>query len=221
MGLVFRIVRVQSCIDSYTWQCIPVTEENCPRDKALEKVVKEYKEYTDDKYGKILTKFPRAYTHPKRNMETELGDLLTEGLRDQLGVDLALIGSGSIRKESLGPVVTLKDYLEVLPFKDSVFSFKLTGKQLRHIVTFMLREESFVDSEHCEWFQFSKGFCCEFDRSKHSIISLKMNGNEVGDDDVFTVAMQDHFYHHMKEDLDLSLEEVEKNGKGIEVATNT
>jgi 5'-nucleotidase len=85
-----------NCIDSYTWQCIPVTEENCPRDKALEKVVREYKKYTDEKYGRILTRFPRAYTHPKRNMETELGDLMAEGMRQQIGTELALIGSGSI-----------------------------------------------------------------------------------------------------------------------------
>ena len=36
----------KNCIDSYTWQCIPITEENCPRDEALEKVVIEYKDYT-------------------------------------------------------------------------------------------------------------------------------------------------------------------------------
>ena len=25
-----------NCIDSYTWQCVPITEENCPRDEAME-----------------------------------------------------------------------------------------------------------------------------------------------------------------------------------------
>ena len=129
----------KNCIDSYTWQCIPITEENCPRDEALEKVVSEYKDYTDEKYGRILTRFPRAYTHPKRNMETELGNLLAECMRDQIGADLVLIGSGSIRKTSLGPAVTVRDFLEIFPFAEPAFGFRLTGKQLRHIVTFMLR----------------------------------------------------------------------------------
>ena len=129
----------KNCIDSYTWQCIPITEENCPRDEALEKVVSEYKDYTDEKYGRILTRFPRAYTHPKRNMETELGNLLAECMRNQIGADLVLIGSGSIRKTSLGPAVTVRDFLEIFPFAEPAFGFRLTGKQLRHIVTFMLR----------------------------------------------------------------------------------
>jgi 5'-nucleotidase len=209
----------KNCIDSYTWQCIPITEENCPRDEALEKVVSGYKDYTDEKYGRILTRFPREYTHPQRNMETELGNLLAECMRDQIGADLVLIGSGSIRKKALGPVVTFGDFIEIFPFAEPAFGFRLTGKQLRHIVTFMLREESFLDSEHNEWFQFSKGFCCEFDRKNHSIISLKMNGSEVGDEDMFTVVMQKFFFENIGDFLDLPQEEIEKNGRPIEVAT--
>ena len=209
----------KNCIDSYTWQCIPVTEDNCPRDEALEKVVNEYKDYTDEKYGRVLTRFPRAYTHPQRNMETELGDLLAECMRDQIGADLVILGSGSIRKPSLGPLVTVRDFIEIFPFAEPAFGFRLTGKQLRHMVTFMLREESFVDSEHNEWFQFSRGFCCEFDRKKHSIISLKMNGKEAADEDVFTVVMQKYFFENIGEFLDMPREELEKNGRAIEVAT--
>ena len=208
-----------NCIDSYTWQCIPITEENCPRDEALEKVVSGYKDYTDEKYGRILTRFPREYTHPQRNMETELGNLLAECMRDQIGADLVILGSGSIRKKSLGPVVTFGDFIEIFPFAEPAFGFRLTGKQLRHIVTFMLREDSFNDSEHNEWFQFSKGFCCEFDRKNHKVISLKMNGKEVEDDDMFTVVMQKFFFENIGDFLDLPQEEIGKNGRPVEVAT--
>ncbi|MBO4914462.1 MAG: bifunctional metallophosphatase/5'-nucleotidase [Oscillospiraceae bacterium] len=208
-----------NCIDSYTWQCIPITAENCPRDEALEEVINKYKDLTDKKYGRVLTRFPRAYTHPCRNMETELGDLMAEGMRTQLGVDLVLLASGSIRKPSLGPIVTLKDYMEIFPFGDPVYSFKLTGAQLRRVVKFLLREESFLDSEHNEWYQFSRGFCCEFDRPTHSILSLKMNGKEVEDGDIFTVAMQRYHYLSMADFLNISIEEVSKNGQPLEIAT--
>ena len=207
-----------NCMDSYTWQCIPITDETCPRDEALEDVITAYKKYTDEKYGRILTRFPRTYTHPKRNMETEVGNLLAECMRDQLGVDLVLVGSGSIRKPSLGPIVTVMDFMEVFPFTQPAMGFRVTGKQLRHMVKRMLREESFLDSEHNEWFQFSKGFCCEFDRGNHEIISLKMNGTEVTDDDLFTVVMQQFFFDNIQSFLDVAPEEIEKNGKPVEVA---
>lgn len=213
----------KNCIDSYTWQCIPITEENCPRDEALEKVIKEYKDYTDEKYGRILTRFPRAYTHPKRNMETELGDLFTDCMREQLDVDLVIIGSGSIRRPTLGPIVTLMDFMEAFPFKGPMIRCKLTGKQLRHAVTHMLRDDAFLEGDKgdkTEWFQFSKGFYCEFDRKNHSMISLKMNGKEVGDDDVFTVAMMQFPYNNSESGFDLTHDEIEKNGKATVIATN-
>lgn len=210
-----------NCIDSYKWQCIPITVENCPRDEALEEVINKYKDVTDKKYGRVLTRFPRAYTHPRRNMETELGDLMAEGLREQLGVDLVLLASGSIRKPVLGPIVTLKDYMEIFPFGDPMYSFKLTGAQLRRVTKFLLREESFLDGDHNEWYQFSRGFCCEYDRPTHSILSLKMNGREVEDNNLFTVAMQRYHYLSMEDFLNISIEEVSKNGQPLEAATKT
>ena len=208
-----------NCIDSYTWQCIPITEKNCPRDEALEDVINKYQDATDKKYSRILTRFPRAYTHPRRNMETELGSLLAEGLRDQLGVDLMLLASGSIRKPELGPIVTLKDCVEVFPFDDSAHAFNLTGAQLRRVVTFLLREEALLGTGHIEWYQFSRGFCCEFDRPTHTILSLRMNGKEVAEDDVYSVAMQQYHFLSMGEFLNIQLSEVEQNGPPAEVAT--
>ena len=40
-------------------------------------------------------------THPKRNQETALGDLIADILRDSFGIDLMLMGSGAIRSLSL------------------------------------------------------------------------------------------------------------------------
>ena len=205
--------------DSYTWQCIPITSETCPRDEALEEAINEYKDVTDEKYGRVLTRFPRAYTHPRRNMETELGDLMADALREQLAVDLILLGSGSIRKPELGPIVTLKDFIEIFPFNSPVFAMRFTGEQLRRAVRFMLREDAFVDSDHCEWYQFSRGFFCEYDRPSRSILSMRVNGKEVADGDLFTVGLQKFHYLNLETSLGLQLDEVKKNGPTFEVAT--
>jgi 5'-nucleotidase len=205
-------------IDSYTWELIPITEERCPRDEALEELIGNLKETTDAKYGRILTRFPCAYTHPVRNRETDLGDLLTEGMRDQLGVDLALVGSGSIRGEKLGPIVTLQDLLEVYPYQNSMIGFNMTGRQLRQAVLFMMRDEAVILGNHCENFQFSKGFFCEYDCSTHSILQLKMNGKDVRDDDVFLVTTERYYYINMEDSMGIPTEEVEKNGAPVQLA---
>lgn len=53
-------------------------------------------------------------------------------------------------------VVTLGDFVEIFPFGGPLYSCKLTGAQLRRAVQFMLRDESFLDSDHDEWRKWSK-----------------------------------------------------------------
>ena len=208
-------------IDSYTWELIPITEEHCPRDEALEELVSRYQTITDTKYGEILTRFPRAYTHPNRNMETELGDLMAEGIRIQLNVDLVILGSGSIRKTSLGPIISLKDYLEIFPFLEPMIGFTMTGAQLRKIVTFLMREEAFTDGDHCEWYQFSRNFFCEYDRASGKILKLTMFGKDVQDDDMFRTAMERYHFLSAEDFLGISIEEIEANGQPTEIATKS
>ena len=207
-----------NCIDSYTWQCIPITSATCPSDPALEKLIKEYADYTDAKYGRVLTRLMRKYTHPGRHMETEVGDLLAECFRDQLDADLMMLGSGSIRSKELGPIVTLRDFKTVFPYGGPLYKVMLTGDQLRRALRFMLRDEAFGEEPETEWYQFSKGFFCEYDRPTHTVLSLKMNGKEVADNDQFSVILQSYHYMSMQKNLDLPLEEVEKNKKGTQVA---
>ena len=93
-------------------------------------------------------------------------------MRKQLGVDLVFLASGSIRKESLGPIITMKDFLEVFPFEDGIISFNMTGAQLRKVMKFLMREEAFDPDAHCEWYQISGNFFCEYDRGTGEILTL-------------------------------------------------
>ena len=167
--------RRNKTIDSYTWQLIPVTEENCPRDIALEEHIRKYKEVTDAKYLRVLTRLAQEYTHPRRDMQTELGELIAGGVRTQLGVDVALIASGSIRGESLGPIVTLEDFLLVYPYESSIIGLELTGALIRKIMCYLTREEVKEAGEPRELASSSKNVLIEyFDAHEY----IKLEGKE-------------------------------------------
>ena len=59
-------------IESFQWQAVPINKENCPQDADILRVLNQYKEQTDLKYGRTVTRFKRQLTHPARNMETWL-----------------------------------------------------------------------------------------------------------------------------------------------------
>ena len=186
-----------------------------------EDLIGKLKKQTDEKYGRVITRLPGVYTHPCRNRETELGDLLAEGLREQLHTDLALIGSGNIRGFTLGPIVTLQDFVEAFPYENSVIGVHMTGAQLRQAMQHLMRDDAIAENTQCDTFQYSKGFFCEYDSGSHTILQLKMNGKDVQDDDVYLVAMERYYYNCMEQALGIKPEEVEKNGPAVQLAGET
>ena len=208
----------ENCIDSYTWQSVPINETTCPRDSAIRELILNYKTRTDDKYGKIITRFVRQLTHPDRFRETELGDLFSDVLRDALGVDVFLLGSGSIRNEQLGPVVTKGDLRECFPYDDSVHMVYATGAQLKHMLLRMLRDEAFTGA-HTEFYQLSHGLEVEYDQATHSYLRFDFNGEPVDDERVFSVGLQHFHYLNMADSFDVTAEELRANHPDRVVST--
>ena len=210
----------KNCIDSYSWKPVPIDAEHCPRDPGIEEVIKSYKTRTDEKYGRIITKFVRRLTHPSRYRETELGDLFSDLLKDALGLDIFLLGSGSIRTEQLGPIVTKGDLTECFPYDDSVHMVYMTGAQLKHALLRMLRDESFKEGAHTEFYQISKGLEIEYDQASHSYLKFDFEGAPVGDEQVFTVGLQHFHFINLADSFDLKIEDLRKNRKDRIVSTS-
>ena len=208
-----------NCIDSYTWKPVPITSENCPRDSAIEEVIGTYKSRTDAKYGQILTKFVRQLTHPTRIRETELGDLFSDIMKDAIGTDIFLLGSGSIRNEQLGPVVTKGDLNECFPYDDAVHMCYVTGEQLKRMIKHMLRDGVFA-GEHCEFYQFSRGLEVEYDQATHSYLKFNFEGEPVDDEKVYTLGLQHYHFLNMEDSFGITIAEIEKNHKQRMVATS-
>ena len=164
-----------NCIDSYTWTPVPINDKTCPRDKAIEDVIRGYKDTTDEKYGRIITKLVRKLTAPSHIEETEIGDLFADILKDSLGVDIFLLSSGSIRVQEFGPVVTKGGFDECFPFDDSAHMLHLTGAQLKHALLRMLRDEALA-GEHTEFYQVSRGLSFEYDQKTHSLLRIEFEG---------------------------------------------
>ena len=193
-------------IDSYKWQLIPIDEEHCPRDEVLEDLIERYKEVTDQKYSRILTRISGVLTHPQRNKETTMGRLFADAFKEALGVDVMLMGSGSIRTETFGPIVSYKDLVEAFPYEDKVYRIYVTGAQLEHMLKFVLREEAY--SDHTEFYQLSRGIRVEYDRETQKIVDLQLNGKKVLPDDQIKVGIQGFHFNNIKEHLDVTQDEV-------------
>lgn len=205
---------------SYKWECLPITSKNCPSDPILESVLNNYKSRTDQKYMRIITNFKRTLTHPDRYQETELGNLFADLLQVDSSFEVMLMGSGSIRLKQLGPIVQYQELKECLPFNAPVYMLEVTGKQFRHMISFMLRDEAFNEDAHTEFYQVSKGMKIVYSRSKHELLEFSLNGKEITDDQIIRIALQDFHYKNFTEFFDVPFEEVVANKKPRMVITD-
>ena len=203
----------------FNWDSIPITADHCPRDIALEDILNLYKSEADKKYNRVVTRLKRKLTHPSWYQETELGGLLADILQKSLRLDMMLVGSGSIRVSEFGPIVLFSNLTECLPYDDSAIALWVTGKQLKKMILYMLRDEVW-DGSHCEFFQFSEGVKIIYNRQNHDFKEFSLNGDPIEDSKIYKIGLQYYFYLNMKDFFSVSHEEIEQNGKPRQVATS-
>jgi len=206
-------------IDHYEWQLIPIHSEYCPRDLELENVIRYYKKETDDKYGRIITRFADIYTHPVRNQETQLGRIFSDIFQDCLGLDIMFLGSGGIRSKQLGTIVRYQDLMSAFSFNEAVYRVTFNGEQLKRSLRWILREEAFA--AHTEFYQFSSGLKIVWSRSRQDFETLEFEGKPVTDKQRFRIGLHSYHYRNMEDFLKVSLEEAEKNEHSRKVATSS
>ena len=205
-------------IESYKWQCIPITDKYCPVDEQIENLIRKYKSVTDQKYTRVITRFSCPLTHPQRNTETALGNLFADIFKNSLGIDIMLLGSGSIRGEKLGPIVDYGGLVEIFPYDDGVYMLRADGRTFRQIMRYLLRDDAFLGTT--EFYQLSQGLKLAYSRSNREIISLTYRGIEIADDDIFTIGLQNYHYCNLESFFGVSFEHVKTFGTPKMISTS-
>ncbi|MFH1681905.1 MAG: bifunctional UDP-sugar hydrolase/5'-nucleotidase [Candidatus Eisenbacteria bacterium] len=95
----------------------------------LADLVEVFQERIDDEYGYVIADAPselgRCYF-----CESDLGNWVTDRLREETGADVALLNSGGIRQDIAAGPVTKLDIFEVLPFWNQICVFTCAGEDL-------------------------------------------------------------------------------------------
>ena len=205
-------------VHTYKWELVPIDSKHCPRDTQMEEIISRYKERIDQKYERVLCRFVTQLTHPNRYRETELGNLMTDALRDTLNLDVMMLGSGSIRKPKIGPIFTYGNLLEIMPYDDRILALKVSGAQFRRMLKHVLRDENVIGEEG-EFYQFSRGIRIVYDKKAKVIETLEFDGHPIKDDEVLTIGLQDYHYKNFANFFNMPLTDL-VDGKGTVVTAS-
>ncbi|MBR5741711.1 MAG: bifunctional metallophosphatase/5'-nucleotidase [Firmicutes bacterium] len=205
-------------IVDFRWKSVPINEDTADKDPVMEELLDSYRTETDRKYKRVVTRWARKLTHPSREQETEMGNLYADVLAWEASYDIMLMGSGSIRKKELGPVIEYQDMLENTPFDDCVWLLEVTGAQWRKMIQHIMRDAAWVGET--EFYQFSKGVRIKYNKTTRTIEELKFRGEDVTDDMRLKIGLQNYHYKNFDEFLGIPLEEVKKNMRPRVVITS-
>lgn len=189
-------------ITEWQWRLIPINEELAEPDAELQAYIDSFKEAVDRKYNTIICRFADKLTHPKREVETALGNLIADIVTERARTDVTLIGSGSIRSKELGPLVTLGELRKAFPFDDNLYAFTITGAQLKAVFAHIMRPENRTGEGEC--YQVNRSVQAIYNDATHQLESLTINGAPVRDDSTYTVALQGYHYKNSEANLGLT-----------------
>lgn len=205
-------------IVKYKWRLINIDNKLAKPDKALTDYISTFQKEVDRKYNVILSKLTEKLTHPKREIETTLGNLIADAFAENAECDVMLVGAGSIRAKEFGPMVRLKDLNECFPYDDSLNRFKITGKDLKSMFAHFMRIENRDGEGEC--YQINGKVKAEYSDKNKKLLSLKIDGKDVTDEGMYTVCLQGYHYNNSKAYLNITKEELEKLA-GVKVVTTS
>jgi 5'-nucleotidase / UDP-sugar diphosphatase len=196
-------------IVEWKWQLIPVDNNLAQPDVELEKFINTFKEEVDRKYNRLICRLTRKLTHPWREIETELGNLMTDILAQSVMSDIVFLGSSSIRGTELGPLVTLSDLKKIYPYDGSVYRVRVTGEQLTKIFSHIMRAEN-RNPDNSQCFQISKGIQAVYNDAERKLESLTINEKPVQAHNEYTICLQEYHYKNSVKSLGIITEELTK-----------
>jgi 5'-nucleotidase/UDP-sugar diphosphatase len=102
-------------------------------DPVVDKIVAQYRDRMDKKYIEIIGQsavFLDAEREKIRYEETNLGNFVTDIMRESSGAQIALLNSGSIRASIDSGPITVEDVFKTVPFANEIVLIELNGKEL-------------------------------------------------------------------------------------------
>ncbi|NLY72063.1 MAG: bifunctional metallophosphatase/5'-nucleotidase [Tissierellia bacterium] len=195
-----------NCVHEFTWEAVPIDESHCPRDKVLDELLEHYQTEVNSKYNRIISRLSRPLEHPDRYMETSLGNFFADIFKNQLDMDIFLLGSGSIRGKKLEELITLSKLREVFPYDDKLFSISLPGPVFEEMLRVFFK--NVYKKATREFYQLSKGMAVKV-RGFGDEVDVLFNNQRLLEDQFYRVGLQGFHFGLLDEIFGLDIKNSE------------
>lgn len=165
-------------------ELIPLTEGRCPPDAEAETVVDRWRAVTGKRFDEIVGRSESDFLKDREGVAM-LGEMIADGMREATGAQIAFNQRHGIRGPLLRGEVRYRDVYSILSFDDTLWTVRLTGKQVREILERVL---SFRRPDNLRF----SGMTVEYDPSAPRdgrLRTVTCGGSPLNDEAVYLVAV--------------------------------
>jgi|GEM_PF-718660 len=133
--LTIDVDRETKKVSTYRNRLLPVNSKELTPDPAIEKIIAPVVQEAQEVMGRTLGRSDVDLTHDRKKVfETVLGNVITDGMREAAGSDIAMTNSGAIRDQLMKGELDFGDLYRVLPFDKNIVTIGLTGTEIKEIL---------------------------------------------------------------------------------------
>jgi 2',3'-cyclic-nucleotide 2'-phosphodiesterase (5'-nucleotidase family) len=169
----------------YNGELLPLWYNSARGKTPLSFFIDSLKNKIDSDYAEVIGTLKTNWIR-NNSGESNIGDFVTDAQREVAGADVAFMNNRGIRKDMLAGPLTKRDLFEILPFRNTLTKFEITGKQIREIVRFEIEKGPAIQTSgiRCEWKRDKKG------ETEFSLFLI--NGEPLKDEKVYIGAASDY-----------------------------
>ena len=174
---------------AYNGKLIPLYIKGITPDPQIAALVDSFSAVIDKDYGAVIGQLKNRWENQYRS-ECNLGEWITDAMRDRMKTDVAFVNSGGLRKSLDAGPITKMDISEILPFDNKIVTFDVTGGELIKIAAHNigLETDSYQGSLQLSGMTYSW--------SNHDgqpkVLDLKVNGIPVDPEKIYTATSIDY-----------------------------
>lgn len=177
-------------VTHYDGNLLPLWYTSSRASTPLSRFIDSVKNSIDRDYSTILGVLKSDWIRSRD--ESGIGNFIADAQREAAGADIGFMNSSGIRKDLLAGPITKRDVFEILPFRNMLMKFELTGAQIRSIVEYCINEHPNIQTSgiKCEWEQTLDGGI--------KFVQFFVNGKPLDDKKIYTGAASDYMMGEAK-----------------------
>lgn len=199
-------------VTGYAGRLIETTAAGREADPELQALVTRYDELVDARFGQVIGELTEPWRR-RGGGESNVGSWVCDRLREAAGADVALLNSGTLRRNfDAGPLTRL-DIFQLLPFANLLETFEIDGRGLERLCLANARNAE--EDRHGILQVGGLRYAYRAEGGDVELLEVTVGGQPLDPDRVYTVACPD--FVAMKARLYMDMDKPVTRSAGVTV----